>query len=141
MGNLDSKAFSSALGDFERSALAALDLMQHGLAGAAERLAASASGTNPSGTSGTNRARTSSVRRIRHGDPGGCLLAGEQPVAQPAADREVRDAELLGGAVDRDKLAVGVRWRRGWDAGAEPGALHAGAGERQALAGASCLGG
>ena len=51
----------------------------------------------------------------------------------------MRDAEFVGGAVDRDKLAVGVRWWRGWDPGAEAGALHARAGEWQALAGASSL--
>jgi hypothetical protein len=51
----------------------------------------------------------------------------------------VRDAELVGGTVDRDQLAVGIRWRCGWDAGAEPGALHAGSGEWQALASVSSL--
>jgi hypothetical protein len=38
VGNLDPKAFSSALGDFERSSLTALDLVQHGLSGDAESL-------------------------------------------------------------------------------------------------------
>jgi hypothetical protein len=39
-GNVDAKATSAALGDVDRASLAALDLMQHGLAGNAEALGA-----------------------------------------------------------------------------------------------------
>jgi hypothetical protein len=46
---------------------AALDLVQHGLAGDAERLGGRVECHEPSGTAGTNRARISSARRIRQG--------------------------------------------------------------------------
>ena len=55
--------------------------------------------------SGTKRARIVVGEPDPPGRGRGGLLAGQQPVAQPAADGEQRDAELGGGLVDRHELA------------------------------------
>jgi hypothetical protein len=118
-GNLDAKPGSAALGDFDGASFAALDLVQHGLAGDAEAFGGLGEGDEAVGDVG-DEARADLVGQAdAPGCVGGGLLAGQQPVPEPAADRERRDAELLGGVLDRDELGVWV-WRgRGGDAGAK----------------------
>jgi hypothetical protein len=88
--------------------LAALDLVQHGLAGHAECLGGLGERHEAVGDVG-DEARADVVgdadapRRA-----GGRLLAREQTFTQPAVDRCGRDAELIGGVLDGEGLAVGV---------------------------------
>ena len=66
-----SQAFSASVADVEGLQFAALDTLQHGLAGDAEgRALRRRSGRSLAGASSTNRARSWSLTRIRHGAPG-----------------------------------------------------------------------
>ena len=68
--DLDTQALAASAGDVDGVELAALDLVQHGLAGHSERLGGRPSGSQPSGTSGRIRSRSAWVMRIRQGAPG-----------------------------------------------------------------------
>src|SRR4051795_12315244 len=68
-GDLDSEPFALALGDVDGVELAALDLVQHGLAGAAQHPGGVLERQVVGGTSATKRARTSSVRRMLQAAP------------------------------------------------------------------------
>jgi len=121
-------------------ALAALDLMQHGLARDAEPARGFLEGDEPVRDVG----HEAGADVIGEPDPPGCvggrLLAGQQTVSEPATDGCGRDAKLAGGAVDGDELAVGVGWRGGGDVGALARGADAGLGERQPGSGApACL--
>ena len=113
------------------SQFAALDLVQHGLAGAAERLGGVGEREIAVGDVGHEAGADVVGEPDPPGRGRGGLLAGQQPVAQPAADGEQRDAELGGGLVDRHQLRVGVGRRGGGDAGALARGADAGGGERQ----------
>ena len=70
-GDLDTQAFPASGADVDGAEFAALDILQHGLAGDAEGAGGvGGRATQPSGASSTNRSRSSSVRRIRQGAPG-----------------------------------------------------------------------
>jgi hypothetical protein len=138
-GNFNAKATSAALDDLDGASLAALDLMQHRLARNAEALGGLRERNEPIGDVGHKASadligEADAPRRV-----GGGLLAGEQGVPEPAADRKRRDAELAGGVLDRHDFAGGIWRRRRGDACALAGGLHACAGERKAMAGASPL--
>jgi hypothetical protein len=118
---------------------AALDLVQNGLAGAPQPLSRLVKRQVAVGNVG-HEPRAELVgqpnppRRVRGG-----LLAWEQPCAQPPVDRGGGDAELRGGLLDREQVAVGIgRWRGG-DPVLLPDVLDAGLVERQVGAGASAL--
>src|SRR3954447_21726482 len=134
-GDLDSEPFALALGDVDGVELAALDLVQHGLAGAAEHpggvLERQVVGRNVG-----DEARADVVGETdAPGGAGGDLLTVEQSVTQPAADRPGRDAELLRGLVDGDELAAVGLAGGGRDAGALARSPDAGCGPGQAGAG------
>jgi hypothetical protein len=107
-GNLDAEAFPASLRDLDCSSLAALDLMQHGLAGDAEPLRGL---IEPDVAVGHVRDEPS-AHLVGESDPPRCLrgylLAGEQAVLEPAADRRTGHAELAGRLLDRQELAVGI---------------------------------
>src|SRR5436190_1584451 len=110
VGNdLDSDAFSASLADVDGVQFAALDTLQHRLAGDAEDLR-------------RFEHRQPAGRRVLHealaqlvvdadlpGCAGGELFAGDEAVGEPAVDRRRRDVKDLGGAGDRDQFAVGRR--------------------------------
>jgi hypothetical protein len=82
--NFDAKAASAALGDVDGSPLAALDLMQHGLARDAEAFGGLGERNEPVGNGGHEAA----ADLVAQADPPGRvrsrLLAGQQAVTQPA---------------------------------------------------------
>ena len=90
---------SAALGDFDGASLAALDLMQHGLAGDAEALCGLGERNEAVGHVGTKRARISSVSRIRQGASGVVCSPGSSPSFSQRRIVNVDDAELLGGVL------------------------------------------
>ena len=138
-GNLDAEPFPASLRDFDRSPLAALDLMQHGLASDAEPFRGL---IEPNEAVGNIRDEPAPGVFGESDPPGrlrGYLLAGEQAVLEPASDGRAGHAELAGCLLDRHQLAVGIgRWR-----GGDPGALaevpHARLGKWQSLAGEAAL--
>ena len=107
-----SQAFSASVADVEGLQFAALDTLQHGLAGDAE---------------GAHRVDDRHVawrcvfdeqgaELVVDADPprgaGRVLLAGDEPGLQPAVQRGGGDAELFGGLADREQFAVGRLARR-----------------------------
>ena len=93
-GYLDSQAFSPPAGDLDRFKLAALDLVQNGLAGASEPLGGVGQGQVAVGNVG-HEPRADLVGQP---DPPRCvrggLLARQQAGPQPPVDRGVVDTEL-----------------------------------------------
>ena len=138
-GYLNSEAFSSALGDLDGSELAALDLVQDGLAGDAERLGCGIERYVAVGDVGDE----AGADLVGQADPPGCvrcgLLAGQQAGFEPAVDRAVGDAELDGGLLDREEVAGGIGRRRGGDLVALAHVLDARFGEQQPGAGPAAL--
>src|SRR5919109_957464 len=103
----DSEAFSASVADVQGVEFAALDTLQHGLAGDAE----GAHRVDDRDVSGWGVFDEQGAELIVDADPpgraGGVLFAGDESVGQPAVDRGGRDLEDLGGAGDRQELAVG----------------------------------
>src|SRR4051794_14890052 len=134
-GDLDSEPFALALGDVDGVELAALDLVQHGLAGAAQH----PGGVFERQVVGRNvgdEARADLVGQAdAPGGAGGDLLAVEQSVAQPAADRPGRDVELLRSLVDGDEIVAVVLAGGGGGAGAVSRGLDAGSRPRRGRGG------
>ncbi len=93
-GNLDCEALSAAVGDVDRVQLAALDLVQHGLAGAAERAGGLVERHVAVGDVGHEAGADLVGEPDPPGRAGRGLLAGQQAVVEPAADGVRRDAEL-----------------------------------------------
>ncbi len=99
MFDLDAEAFAASGGDVDGVDLAALDLVQHGLAGDAEHLGGLAEGQPAGGDVRLDAVAQGLVDADPPGRAGG-LLAGEEAVPQPPVDRGLVDAEELRGVRD-----------------------------------------
>jgi len=100
--DLDTQAFAASLGEVDGVELAALDLVQHGLAGDAEVAGGLAEGQPAVGCLGPDAVAELLVDADLPGCSGSELLAGDEAVAQPAVDGGAGDAELAGGFADAD---------------------------------------
>ena len=107
-----SQAFSASVADVEGLQLAALDTLQHGLAGDAE----GAHRVDDRDVAGGGVLDEQGAELVVDADPprraGGVLFAGDEPGLQPAEDRGGGDAELVGGLADGEQFAVGRLGRR-----------------------------
>src|SRR5215211_4447535 len=105
--NSDSQALSAAAADVDGFQFAALDTLQHGLAGDAE----GAHGVDDRHEAGGGIFDEPCAELVVDADaPGGAgrvLLAGDEPVVEPAVQGGRSDAEGLGGLGDRQQLTVG----------------------------------
>lgn len=101
VGYLDSQAFSLSLGDLDGVELAALDLVQNGLAGASELLGGLVQRHVFVGNVGHEPGADLVGEADAPGRVRGGLLAWEQACFEPAVDRAVGHAELLAGLGDR----------------------------------------
>ncbi len=117
MLGLDTEPFAASLGEVDGVEFAALDLVQHGLAGDAEVGGGLAEGQPAVGGPGPEAVAELLVDADLPGCSRGELLAGDEAVAQPPVDGGAGDAELACGFCDADHgriLAAGcdvVRWR------------------------------
>jgi DDE_Tnp_1-associated/Transposase DDE domain len=100
--DLDTQAFAASLGEVDGVELAALDLVQHGLAGDAEVAGGLAEGQPAVGCLGPDAVAELLVDADLPGCSGSELLAGDKAVAQPPVDGGAGDAELAGGFADAD---------------------------------------
>ena len=100
--DLDTQAFAASLGEVDGVELAALDLVQHGLAGDAEVAGGLAEGQPAVGCLGPDAVAELLVEADLPGCSGSELLAGDEAVAQPPVDGGAGDAELAGGFADAD---------------------------------------
>jgi hypothetical protein len=100
--DLDTQAFAASLGEVDGVELAALDLVQHGLAGDAEVAGGLAEGQPAVGCLGPDAVAELLVDADLPGCSGSELLAGDEAVAQPPVDGGAGDAELAGGFADAD---------------------------------------
>src|ERR671919_947796 len=109
--HLDSQAFSASGADVDGFELAALDTLQHGLAGHAEGVGGFEHG-EPAGRGVVDEA---GPQFVGHADTprgaGGELFAGDEPIVEPAVHGGSSDAEDLGRVGDGDELAVGLLGR------------------------------
>ena len=112
-----SQAFSASVADVEGLQLAALDTLQHGLAGDAE----GAHRVDDRDVAGGGVFDEQRAELVVDADPpggaGGVLLAADEPGLEPAEDGGGGDAEFVGGLADGEQFAVGrlgrVACRRG----------------------------
>src|SRR5712691_11977676 len=115
--DLDTEAFAASAGEVDGVEVAALDLVQHGLAGGSEAGGGLVERQPAVGCLGPDLVAELLVDADLPGCSGGELLAGDEAVAQPAVDGGAGDAELASGFGDADHgriLAAGcdiVRWR------------------------------
>ena len=100
--DLDAQAFAASLGEVDGVELAALDLVQHGLAGDAEVAGGLAEGQPAVGCLGPDAVAELLVDADLPGCSGSELLAGDEAVAQPPVDGGAGDAELACGFADAD---------------------------------------
>ena len=100
--DLDTQAFAASPGEVDGVELAALDLVQHGLAGDAEVAGGLAEGQPAVGCLGPDHVAELLVDADLPGCSGGELLAGDEAVAQPPVDGGAGDAELACGFGDAD---------------------------------------
>ena len=102
-----SQAFSASVADVEGLQLAALDTLQHGLAGDAE----DPHRVDDRNVAGWGVLDEQRAELVVDADPprgaGRVLLAADEPGLQPAEDRGGGDAEFVGGLADGEQLAVG----------------------------------
>ena len=107
-----SQAFSASVADVEGLQLAALDTLQHGLAGDAE----GAHRVDDRDVAGGSVLDEQGAELVVDADPpwgaGRVLLAGDEPGLEPAVQGGGGDAELFGGLADGEQFAVGRfgRW-------------------------------
>ncbi len=99
---LDTQAFAASAGEVDGVELAALDLVQHGLAGDAEAGGGLAEGQPAVGGLGPDPVAELLVDADLPGCSRGELLAGDEAVAQPPVDGGGGDAELASGFGDAD---------------------------------------
>src|SRR5918996_933684 len=109
--HLDSQAFSASGADVDGFELAALDTLQHGLAGHAQSMG----GLEHRQPAGWGFVDEAVAQLVGHADaPGGAggeLFAGDEPIVEPAVHGGSSDAEDLGRVGDGDELAVGLLGR------------------------------
>ena len=116
VSDLDTQAFAASLGEVDGVELAALDLVQHGLAGDAEVAGGLAEGQPAVGCLGPDAVAELLVDADLPGGSGSELLAGDEAVAQPPVDGGAGDAELPCGLADADHgciIAAGVTFSAG----------------------------
>jgi DDE_Tnp_1-associated/Transposase DDE domain len=99
---LDAESFAASAGEVDGVEFAALDLVQHGLAGDAEAGRGLAEGQPAVGGLGADPVAELLVDADLPGCSGGELLAGDEAVAQPPVDGGAGDAELASGFGDAD---------------------------------------
>src|ERR1035441_10469519 len=99
---LDTEPFAASLGEVDGVELAALDLVQHGLAGDAEVGGGLAEGQPPVGGLGPEAVAELLVDADLPGCSRGELLAGDEAVAQPPVDGGAGDTEVASGFGDAD---------------------------------------
>src|SRR6266567_3384500 len=99
---LDTESFAASAGEVDGGEFAALDLVQHGLAGDAEAGGGLAEGQPAVGGLGPDPVAELLVDADLPGCSGGELLAGDEAVAQPPVDGGGGDAELASGFGDAD---------------------------------------
>ena len=102
VSGLDTEPFAASAGEVDGVELAALDLVQHGLAGDAEVAGGLAEGQPAVGGLGPDPVAELLVDADLPGCSGGELLAGDEAVAQPPVDGGGGDAELASGFGDAD---------------------------------------
>jgi predicted transposase YbfD/YdcC len=100
--DLDTQAFAASAGEVDGVELAALDLVQHGLAGDAEVAGGLAEGQPAVGCLGLDAVAELLVDADLPGGSGSELLAGDEAVAQLPVDGGAGDAELASGFGDAD---------------------------------------
>jgi hypothetical protein len=100
--DLDTEAFAASAGEVDGVEFAALDLVQHGLAGDAEAGGGLAEGQPAVGCLGLDPVAELLVDADLPGCSGSELLAGDEAVAQPPVDGGGGDAELASGFGDAD---------------------------------------
>src|ERR1700757_4081248 len=106
-GDLDTQAFPASGAGQDSAQLAALDLLQYGLAGDAERLGGVAEG-NPAVGGGVGEHAAELIGEVDGpGRAGGDLLAGDEAVVEPAQQGGRRDAELAGGGGHVERFSFG----------------------------------
>ena len=102
-----SQAFSASVADVEGLQFAALDTLQHGLAGDAE----DAHRVDDRHVAGRGVLDEQRAELVVDADPprgaGGVLFAADESGLEPAEDGGGGDAELVGGFADGEQLAVG----------------------------------
>ena len=110
--DLYSEAFSASVADVDGVELAALDTLQHGLAGDAE----GPHRVDDRDVAGGRVFDEQGAELVVDADPPGgagrVLFAGDEAVLQPAVQGGGGDAELVGGLGDREQFAVGRLGRR-----------------------------
>jgi len=102
VSGLDTEPFAASLGEVDGGEFAALDLVQHGLAGDAEAGGGLAEGQPAVGCLGPDPVAELLVDADLPGCSRGELLAGDEAVAQPPVDGGAGDAELASGFGDAD---------------------------------------
>src|SRR5580692_5594464 len=102
VSGLDTEPFAASAGEVDGVELAALDLVQHGLAGDAEAGGGLAEGQPAVGGLGPDPVAELLVDADLPGCSGGELLAGDEAIAQPSVDGGAGDAELARGLCDAD---------------------------------------
>jgi hypothetical protein len=100
--DLDTQAFAAPAGEVDGVEFAALDLVQHGLAGDAEVAGGLAEWQPAVGCLGPDAVAELLVDADLPGCSRGELLAGDEAVAQPPVDGGAGDAELASGFCDAD---------------------------------------
>jgi hypothetical protein len=100
--DLDTQAFAASLGEVDGVELAALDLVQHGLAGDAEVAGGLAEGQPAVGCLGPDAVAELLVDADLPGCSGSELLAGDEAIAEPPVDGGTGDAELPSAFADAD---------------------------------------
>ena len=112
---LDTQAFPASGAGQDGAQLAALDLLQYGLAGDTEGAGGVVQGTQPSGALSVSMPRSLFGEADAPGRAGGDLLAGDEAVIQPAQQGRRCDVELAGGWVTLSSSpSGGRRCRLGW---------------------------
>jgi hypothetical protein len=102
VSGLDTEPFAASAGEVDGVELAALDLVQHGLAGDAEAGGGLAERQPAVGGLGPDPVAELLVDADLPGCSGGELLAGDEAVAKPPVDGGGGDAELVSGFGDAD---------------------------------------
>jgi hypothetical protein len=140
-GQLDTQAFSASGAGEDGAELAALDTLQHGLAGDAQGAGGVLHGDPAFGCVIDEHGAQFVGEADPPGRAGGELLAGDEAVVEPAQQGGGGDPELVGGGGHGEQLSV-LRLIAGLVAGdlpVMPKRLHPTGGERQSPGGGPAL--